>query len=56
MNVPLFILNVRYLVIIARNIFKRRRVIFVYNRREIRMTYPEIRRPTYKQCFETVKL
>ena len=32
MNVPLLILNVRYIVIIARNIFKQRRVTSVYNR------------------------
>ena len=32
MNVPLLILNVRYIVIIARNIFKKRRVTSVYNR------------------------
>ena len=32
MNVPLLILNVRYIVIIARNIFKKQRVTSVYNR------------------------
>ena len=32
MNVPLLILNVRYIAIIARNIFKKRRVTSVYNR------------------------
>ena len=32
MYVPLLILNVRYIVIIARNIFKKRRVTSVYNR------------------------
>ena len=47
MNVPLVILNVRYLVIIAGNIFKKGRVTFVYNRLEIyKMTCPEIGRTT----------